>query len=320
MSATLIGRLNLQRFWRGEGPERGPITLNRRRIFVLPTAHGLRFGVVLFAMLMGSMNYSNSLGFALTFLLGAIAVVSILHTYFNLAQLTFHSGKSEPVFCGQTAPFTLQIHNPSQLARYGIDLKLIDFDTPTVTIELAHHFNGVTLHQPANRRGRMRLGRCRVETRYPLGLFRAWSYIDLTQETLVYPRPAENAPLLPDQHLQPSSEGNRLLGEEDFAGLRPYQPGDTLSQIHWKVAARSDNLVIKQYGGGAAPELWLEWHRLQGMDTEQRLSILTRWVIESEQSNTLYGLRLPNREIELGHGEEHYHRCLEELACFGVDD
>src|SRR6184192_4009680 len=33
----------------------------------------------------------------------------------------------------------------------------------------------------------------------------------------------------------------------EFAEYRPYQPGDDLRYIDWKIAARSDRWVVKQY-------------------------------------------------------------------------
>ncbi len=57
-----------------------PFTLGSRRIYILPTRNGLYFAVLVLAMLLGSMNYNNSLGFALAFLLAAVGLVAMHHT------------------------------------------------------------------------------------------------------------------------------------------------------------------------------------------------------------------------------------------------
>ena len=74
-------------------------------------------------MLAGSINYSLSLGFALTFLLGSMVLVSILHTYRNLAQLTIYAGKAASVFAVQPASFAIHLANRSAVERLG---KVID--------------------------------------------------------------------------------------------------------------------------------------------------------------------------------------------------
>ena len=112
-------RSALKRIFQGEGPQTQPFELNRRRIFILPTRHGLFFAVVLFIMLLGAINYNNSLAYMLTFLLVSVAIVSMLHTYKNMAGLVFRAGHSEPVFTGQTATFGIHIDHKGSDSRYS---------------------------------------------------------------------------------------------------------------------------------------------------------------------------------------------------------
>jgi len=155
-------------------------------------------------------------------------------------------------------------------------------------------------------------------TRYPLGLFHAWSYLDLDVQCVVYPRPARPGALPP----QVSSEGSGALhgqGQEDFSGLRQYHPGDSPRHIAWKAAARDQGLLTKQFSGRADAELWLDWQQLPAtMDVEARLSQLTRWVIDAQASSVSYGLRLPGMTLPVATGEAHRERCLEALALFDV--
>ncbi len=62
---------------RRQGPDPAAVNLHRGRIYILPTGLGVAFGVMLFAMLLGSLNYANNLGLALTFLLAALALVAM---------------------------------------------------------------------------------------------------------------------------------------------------------------------------------------------------------------------------------------------------
>src|SRR5687768_5226961 len=104
------------------GPERGEVVLVQRRIFILPARPGVAFAFVLLLMLVGSINYSLSLGFVLTFLLGSVGFTAMLHTFRNLAGLRIKAGRTAPVFAGETARFAVCLHNPTKSRRYSIVL------------------------------------------------------------------------------------------------------------------------------------------------------------------------------------------------------
>ena len=307
----LKDRFRLTRFLRGEGPQAGPITLDRRRVFILPSRFGLLFVLMLLVLWMGAINYNNGLAYVLTFLLGALSVVSILHTYRNLAGLTFSAGRSLPVFAGEQAHFVIRIDNPGGV-RHAVAVCVAP--QPPVLTDVEQHAH-VTLALPTARRGYLSLGRFTVSTVFPLGLFRAWSHLDLDQRCLVYPHPAAARDLPP---ISPSALGDygAARGADDYAGLRTYQPGDSLRHVHWKSAARSDVMRVKQFDGGGAQELWLDWHTLPQADVETRLSILCRWVLDAQAAGCRYGLRLPQREIPPANNERHRHVCLTALALF----
>lgn len=316
MLAEITKVLDWGRFFGRIRPQAGPVTLDRRRVYILPTRVGFLFVLVLTAMLLGAINYSNSLGFALTFLLASLAVVSIVHTFRNLHGLTFHAGQARPVFAGEAALFPVGIENRRHLPRLAIDLTLAGSGRVTVDLE-PDALNWVELRLKAPRRGRLRLPRCTVESRFPLGLFRAWGYVHMATECLVYPKPAPAGSLPPKLSGSEGHGGDRGRGSDDFAGLRGYQLGDSLRHIHWKAVAAGGELVTKQFGAERAERVWLEWEEAPGSDVETRLSHLCRWVLSAEERGWVYGLALPHQRIPPGHGEAHRRRCLEALALFG---
>jgi uncharacterized protein (DUF58 family) len=312
---TLRQRFRLARFTRGLGPEESPVCLDRSRVFILPTGAGLAFGGMLLVMLFGSINYNNSLGHMFTFLLASMSMVSIFYTYRNLVMLGFAVGKVRPVYAGERAGFEILVTNPSVYARIGIRLE--SAEQPPVSIELnPRQTSPVTLYRDTTRRGVLALGRCRVSSCYPLGLFNAWSHLELRMQCLVYPRPGPRRPLPQSAAYKPNLFGDKGRGVDDFAGFRPYRPGDSLRHVFWKAAAREQTLLTKQFGGDRADELWLDWRDLDALDTEARLSQLCRWVLDADHSQQCYGLRLPGEEIAVASGGVHRQRCLEALARF----
>ena len=296
--------------------EAGPVTLTQRRLYILPTHHGLIFALMLLVMLLGSINYANSMGFVLTFLLASLAVVSILHTYRNLAQLRICTGKSEPVFAGQEAHFHLRLDNPSSQPRFAIGLSR--GADPIAYCDIAAGLSAsLVFHVPATQRGMLHPGSFSLLSTFPLGLLRVWCHLNLDMGCLVYPRPATETMPLPVRAAEAQQGLSHGEGQEDFSGLRNYRPGDGLRHVAWKAVAQERGMLTKQFSGEAAQEIWLDWDSLPGMDVEARLSRLTRWVLDADRAGLSYGLKLPGQQHPPAHGQEHMHDCLQALALFG---
>lgn len=312
--ATLAARLfpMLNQLVRSHISEAGPIVLNRRRIYILPTRYGVLFGLLLLTMLIGSINYNLSLGYVLTFLLGGVSMVGILHTYKNLQGLKITGGGAAPVFAGSDATFHLQFEAPGP--RFSLKANWRDANPVLFDVE---DFQRVSIQVSTTKRGRLKPGRFTISTVYPIGLFRAWSYVQFDHAVTVYPKPSENRlEFHSSGETGTTARASQQEGHEDFAGLRAYQPGDSPRQVAWKVAARSDVLSTKRFSDVEGGTVLLDWDSLVGLDIEARLSQLTRWVLDAEQANLRYSLHIPGIEITAGNGDPHRHHCLEALALF----
>ena len=296
--------------------ESGSVTLNQRRIFILPTRQGLGFVCVLLVMLLGDINYNLSLGYVLTFLLGTTALMTMVHTFRNMAQLEIRAGRTESVFSGEIAEFVFHFHNTGKLARYQLNLH--DDTGHNVTFSIpAQQSVEIKLPIPASRRGWMDSGRLKLDTEFPLGLYHAWSYLQFDTRCLVYPKPAAQRPL-PASSEQSGAGKFSVMGDEDFSGLRSYVEGDPMPRIAWKSLAREQGLQVKLFSSEQGSELWLDWALLPPLSTERKLEILARWVLDADAQGLHYGLRLPDIELPPGHSAMHQAECLRALALYGV--
>ncbi|MEQ1438791.1 DUF58 domain-containing protein [Fontimonas sp. SYSU GA230001] len=297
----------------------GPVVITRNRVYILPTRFGYFFAFMLLIMLLGAMNYSNSMAFMLTFLLAGIGLVCMHHTHANLAHLQLRTGHCEPVFAGETAHFEIRVDNPAAHARYSLALSWPKEEALAQPADVAARASGVLLLSlPATRRGWLQARVFSLSTEYPLGLFHAWTWAELDMQCLVFPRPAAAG------HAPPSGAGHGGLassersGQDEFAGLRSYRRGDTPRSIHWKSFPKLPQPMVKQFADTLEQELWLDWSALGHLDTEARLSQLTRWVLDAEAGRRAYGLRLPGTVIAPGRGDAHRFRCLKALALHGT--
>lgn len=300
---------------RRTGPDAGPVELTDRRVYILPTRAGLSFGVVLLTMLLGSLNYSNNMGFALVFILASLLVVSMVHCQRNLTGLRIALAGGAPVFAGERLQCEIQVSNPGSGPRWQIcagpgTADAVGIDVPPGQTAV------LRVQLPTRRRGRMACPAVALSTRYPLGFFRAWTWLHPDLELLVYPRPAGRGPEpRPQSGPRPDEAGLAVRGVDDFAGLRPLEPGEPPSRIAWSVYARTGELLTKDYRSGAGPA-WLDWDDVPGSDTEARLSTLARMAEDAHAAGRTFGLRLPGQTIAPGAGRAHLHQCLRALALF----
>lgn len=299
-----------------QGADRSVTQLKSRRIYILPTGVGLIFGLMTFAMLLGSMNYNNNLSFVLTFFLISLGFVSMHQCQRNLVGLEISFAGIEPVHAGQRADFKIVVSNHSRSYRHHI--QLYAGKVASEVDDLAPGESRVLhLEIPTHRRGRITLQRFGVRTLFPFELFRAWAWLHMDLDGLVYPRPAEEAPQPPATETARGHRQHDARGEEDFAGLRRFHDGDSPRHVAWKAYARSGELLSKQFSGADTSSQWLDLDRIRDTDLETRLSILTRWIVDADRAQRDYGLRIPGHEFPPAHGGAQRHRCLAALALFG---
>lgn len=306
-------------------------SIRRQRVYILPTRQGLIFTFLLLTMLLGAINYNNSMAYLLTFLLSGLLLVCMLHTWRNLAGLIISSEPARPVFAGEVAYFPLLFDNRGSADKPSVELgrkqgRLFGRKKTRLTISTLIYLRNdqVLRHKypvKTQQRGLVSAGRITVSTCYPLGLFRAWSWFQNNRRCLVYPRPAGKMPLPEAAMSKPQGEGGGKSGADDFVGFRHYRPGDSVRNIAWKALAREQPLLVKRFSGERGTQLILAWNEVAALrDTEERLSQLCLWVLQAEDAGYNYGLELPGTVIQPGRGDMHRNACLEALARFGTDD
>jgi uncharacterized protein (DUF58 family) len=311
------------RFWQWvarRAPKAPAVTLQHKSIYVFPGRQGVLFIFVLGLMWLLGTNYENNLILAAAFLLMSMMIVSVVHAFRNLAGLRFTAIGSQPVFAGDYVRFDVLLEAAPRTDHENIQLSFFD-ENMSVAVDVPHGGEQrLNLSAKTHRRGWFQPGRLSVKSHYPLGLIRAWSWIQLDTKALVYPAPLPSAapPMTPAN----SAHGDYLSREnsEDFQGFQRYQAGAPLAHVAWKQFARGAGLHLKDYVGYQNQQVWLDWDGLPGLDTETRLSQLCYWALELARTHTEFGLRLPGCTIELGLGSAHQDRKLRALALFEIGD
>lgn len=304
----------------------------KQRVYIFLTRHGFFFCIMLFGMLLGAVNYNNSMAYLLVFLLTSLFMVCLLHTYRNMRGIVVSLSQPGPVFAGDIAHFPLLINNHGWQTRIGLKLQpwprkkgYFSKRPPEEPAQILNLHTDSLLNceikLATTRRGYFPLPRLRIRSIYPLGLFQAWSYLNFDQRCLVYPQPEGN-PALPNMMEFDSDDliGTKT-GVDEFAGFRDYRQGDSMRNMDWRALAREQGPFIKLYQGEGGHRLVLHWDMTQHFnDIEKRLSQLCLWVLQAEEQESLYQLELPGISIDFGQGDQHKHACLKALATYGLTD
>ncbi len=293
--------------------EKLPLTINWRRVFILPTKPGLFFGFITFLMLVASLNFNNNMGLMMTFLLVGLAQVAMYRVFFNLRNLIIQSVSTKPVFTGEQAVFC--IHLKSIESKYDICIKNKQSEQQLIKLP-AEKIQTLECRLMTTSRGWITCGKIKIHTSYPFGLFFAWIWTNVDSKCLVYPHPENSPPALPF-HAQSEGKTNVIIHGEEFHGLKPFQSGDSMRLIAWKRTAQTGELISREFQQNQGEKLLLDFSQIVLKDTEMKLSRLTAWVLLAKQLQFDYCLKLPQFNSGFGYSNQHHLDCLKALALFG---
>ncbi len=300
-------------------PAATAVKLDQRRIFIFPTRAGLLYFGLLGLLLVTAINYQNNAIYLLTFLLAGQFVVAILATYSNLAGLDVRKTNHAPGFAGDSVTFRLALKRKPEKKYFSIcagwpgqSMTTTNLDLQTETI--------VELYHKAPRRGLLRPRRLLLETVYPFGLLRAWTWLDLNMESWVYPRPLMVQPLPVIEQDEGLGDRPSFQQQDEFSNIRPWRKDDCPRQILWKAYAKQQPLMTMEFTESMLKQVWLDESVATGKTLEERLSALCYGALQLSRQEVLYGIRLGNQEIAPSEGDEHLHRILAQLARYHSEE
>lgn len=293
------------------------VKLDQKKIFVFPTRYGFFYLITALLLFIGGINYENSLILNLCFLLVSLFIINILHTFRNLSGLIVKAGHAEDSFAGGQSLFTIILMRSTKTTHEALNIIWHDNESgERDVVEQRENHTRLLLDTP--KRGIFKPQRLKIQSTFPLGLIRAWSWIDIDMSSVVYPKPLAGE--MYDGHDQSQGDGLKktVSGQDDFDQLRSYQLGDSLKNVAWKQYARGQGLHVKEFHGYRSESEWLDWDQVHSSHVEDKLSLLCFWVLKFSEESRIYGLRLPGVHIEPGTGKHHEAQCLKALALYGI--
>jgi len=296
-------------------------TIGRRDLYILPTRIGWYYSLILIALFAIAVKFDNQAAFMMLFILTAVGLIAMVYTHNNVIGLGLSAQPGNTVFVGEPANFKLTVHNTSNKPRNAV--WLMSAGAQQLVNVKANNQASYDLKYPTLQRGYLNCEQTTLTSHFPIGVFFCWTRrYDPQQRCLVYPQPLDLVPFPIDG----SNTGKQLsrtniqIGAEDFAGMKNYQAGDRMRDIHWPSLAKTNKLITVQHESQNSSSVNLSWFALPAsMNLENRLSQLCHWIITAEQQGLRYQLEMPNHTIEYDNGLTHYHECLTVLALWQED-
>lgn len=318
-------RSRWQAWWKARHPASDEQLLTQRNVYIVPTKVGAAFLLTQGVLLIAAINDQLSLGYALTFLLAGCGLASMHTTHGNLRGLQLALQPPEAGHADEDLPLRIRLHNAGR-ARFGVGLRLAE--SPSASLAWAdvpaQGSAELGLSWRAPGRGLHELPVLRVETRFPLGLFVAWSYWRPASRQWVYPAVERPAPPLPagrprDGLAPVGASARPAQGGDEFHGVRTWRDGDGLRSVLWKKAAQASRadapLWVRDLSSPpASQDRWLDAADTQGLPEEMRWQRLAAWVLMAEAQGQDWGLRIGAEELPLGQGALQRSQALQRLA------
>lgn len=291
--------------------------LNRKKLYIYPSKRGHALLVVLLIIWLLGTNYQNNLILGLAFLLTSMFIVSILSTHNNLSGLHVEYVGATPSFAGEDIEYIFCLTSTERRFVENVEIGWQHADDFVVNIDVSpHEPQTVRIPQCALKRGWQKPGRMLIQSYFPLGILRCWSWLNWDVAALIYPEPKEG-PFPGNQSLDSGGEGEHPIhGGEDYSGLRDYRVGDSLKHIAWKAFAQEKGLYVKEFSQNVSQERWLVFDHFSLSDTEEKLSAICYWALRLGEQDEYFGVELPRGIIDPDKGENHRRRVLEALAMF----
>ncbi len=267
-----------------------------------------------------AVNTGNNLLFLVVSGLLAFMSITGLAGMVNLKGLTPQLLPPAEIFAGCPTPFRLRLHNEKQrLPSFLIRVECADGQG--VLLPVISHATvaeaAVSLTFP--RRGFARVGMVRISSPFPVNFFtRFWSF-SMDDQVVVYPRLIQGAAIGDGPEArQTGSLTRRDRGQDgELERIAAYSGREPLRMIHWKLSARLDDLLVKEFGCQSAPPLIIDPDKLAGGTLEERIS-QAAWLVRRKVHERPVGLCLDGRTIPPASGRTHGALLLKELALYGL--
>ncbi|HLC15091.1 MAG TPA: DUF58 domain-containing protein [Thermodesulfovibrionia bacterium] len=244
--------------------------IGKRKYYVRITTPGYIYIVITIVLSVGAVNTANNLLHIVASSLLALMLLSGTSSFLNFFFLHITLIPPEEVFAGMPAPFRLIVNKKRGNSFF------LTFETPYGRTKLPFISGEVetSLWLKFATRGRVPLDSVKVDSGFPMGFFRRFTFRPVNQEIFVYPSPIPT--LFPPLSGKSSgdNEGDSRYGElsDEIKELCTYTHSDPLKWIDWKATARKGTTIVRDFYRLAGDTLIINLTNKLSDDRERQIS------------------------------------------------
>ncbi len=275
---------------------------------------------------LGALNTGNNLLYLMLGLLLAVIVLSGVLSERALRDVRVRRLVPDGAFAGETFPLRYEVRREA-----GTAFALL-LEERTAGLVARAFVPLVTMAEPvvvradavAKRRGPLRLGRMRVSTLFPLGLFEKSREFTLEDVLVVFPK--KGFACEPDADVHGETRGDagnprHRDGTGDLLGLKELSPQEDARRVHWKKSAAVGKLLKTEHEREDRRQYTLSVDAKLSPDALDRaceeVAAMTRLLIGRGHE---VGLEAGRRRLRPGAGLGQERRVLTALAWVGFDE
>ena len=135
-------------------------------------------------------------------------------------------------------------------------------------------------------RGFVNIDLIKISSKFPFNFFERYSYINTNLKFLIYPEPIKKNfhYLKPENGTKGFNDTQNVQGDNsnEIHKIRNFLQGDNFKFIHWKLSAKYDKLMVKEYLKTKDETLLIDFYKLPIKNIELKLSALTYLIIHNK--------------------------------------
>jgi len=281
-----------------------------RKTYILPTLYGVALGSVCILLLGIAFASTNNAVYFLCFLLSSLAIQSLVITNKNTEHLEVTNIEIKDFFADEVGSVLLSLRNSGPHNIYDLLIETFKNQTQLVTLVKPQQRKEIQIPLHVTSPGIHSLPALKISSEFPFHFARSWKKHYSETSFCVFPPRRGTSKFSPLAFLGPDQKANEL---DNFKSHREYQTTDSPQRIDWKVTARTQKLMVKEFEESTTTKINLRWEDCSQTEESEKRSQLALWIDIADKNNFEYALTLPNVALSYDRGPQHRLRCLRSL-------
>ena len=298
------------------------------------TLEGIIFVLITFFIGFAAINTSTNLLYLIMSMMLSFFIISGLLSTSTLRKIRVRRLAVRHISAREAATIPLEVANDKRWM-FSYSLRIMDYLATGEMVGVCYlsHIpprskTNITYRVFFPHRGIYKLARIRIVLRFPFGFFVRAIAVTQSQQILVYPQIIDIRPLLESANVDLGEfESGRKGSGHSLYGLREYTPSDSARFIHWKVSARSNKIMLREFEKEEKKKITLIFNNSAALPISKDIEELFENAVIYTASLAKYlidrefqvQLETASGRVSFGIGISHLHRILRALAMINLE-